>query len=132
MTYEDIKKEELRRYRDLAREFLENAARLESDERWRGVVDDAYNSLELGMKAFILAKEDAIPQRHSGVIQKFSEFYIKTEELPRELGPRLRRALRYRNMARYDPIATISKTQAHEVTSLAKELLLLLEKQTSA
>lgn len=132
MNKEDIMKDELQRYQDLAGEFLENAAKLETDKRWRGVIDDAYNSIELAMKAFILAKEDAIPQRHSGVIQKFSEFYIKTGELTRDLGPKLRRALRYRNMSRYDPTATISGTQAVEVTSLAKELLLFLENLTSA
>lgn len=68
----------------------------------RLVIDGAYNTAELCIKSLLLIKMKNIPKTHGGVIQKFGEYYIKTEILPKETGKLSNRMLRYRNQARYD------------------------------
>jgi hypothetical protein len=46
--------------------------------------------------------------------------------LPAEIGRRLREALRYHNLARYDQAAVIGPAEAEKVIRLAEELSFLL------
>lgn len=124
-----IKQLEISGYLDLAEEFLENAEILKNQNRFRGAIDDGYNALELSAKGLILLKSDGLPRRHSGVIQRFSELYVKPEILPREIGRKTRQSLRIRNLARYDPKAELTKEQVNEILNLASKLIEVLEEK---
>ena len=124
-----IKRKEVEAKLALAKEYLAIAEKLSDEESMiRGVVDTGYNSVELCAKGLILLKEDTLPTRHSGVVQKFSELYIKTGNLPVEIIEKMQKALRFRNFARYEAETPISKSWGQEITALAKEMIAALEK----
>ena len=64
-------------------------------------IDLLHNAVELLLKALILLKEKPLPRAHGGYIHVFAELY--REVVPENLIAKLHRALRIRNMARYDP-----------------------------
>jgi len=95
----------------------------------RGVVDLAYNAVELCAKGLILLKQDDLPSRHRGIVQRFSELYVKEGPLKKEIGRRMNKGLDYRNNARYVPTAEITKKHAQHNINLAKELIAFLQKE---
>lgn len=128
-----LKAEETKKRLDLAKTFLRLAKKLtENKEDYRGAVDLGYNSTEHCLKGFILLEQDTIPRRHSGIVQCFSELYIKTGKLEKSLSRRTRQALKFRNLARYDPDATIGEMMVGEVLSLAKDTVELLTEHISS
>ncbi len=74
-------------------------------------------------------KLEKIPSIHGGVIQKFSQFYIKTNVLKKELGRIFQKALRLRNIARYEVRKEITNEDTKEVLRLTKELIRFIKKE---
>lgn len=126
MNERKMRKEEAVGYLDLAKEYLNLAKYNLSGGYYRGVVDAAYNSIELCVKGFLLLKLDSIPTSHGGVVQKFGQLYVKTKIISDEIGRGLRHSLRLRNSARYEPHARIVKEDAEKLMDLANSLLKLL------
>lgn len=125
-----LKADEAKERLGLAKTFLRLAKKhTKKKEDYRGAVDLGYNSSEHCLKSFILLKQDTIPRRHSGIVQRFSELYIKEEEIEEDMGQRLRDALKFRNLARYEPKATIGETMVNHILILAKELINRLEEK---
>lgn len=105
---------------ELAKEYLAIAKFNQKYKKsYRGVIDIAYNAAELCAKGCLCLKLQKTPATHKGVIQKFSEYYVKTDILEREIGKKLARGLRYRNLARYEKEIEIIKKQAEETVELA-------------
>jgi len=128
MDEKRLRKEEALAYLDLANEYLEIAKKNLEFGKYRGSVDAAHNACELVAKAFLLQKIEKLPTSHGAVMNRLGELYIRNGELPREFGPKLRKALRDRNMARYEPHAMITKEMAEEIIALGEELVKLLER----
>lgn len=115
---------------ELAKEYLDIAKHDQKDKKYkRGVIDAAYNAVELCAKGLLSLKLDKLPSTHSGVVQKFGEIYCKSEILERELGRQFRVALVWRNKARYDKYAEVTLEQGRETLNLAETLLKILQKQ---
>lgn len=129
MSAEELRREEIRGLRELAAEYLEGARELARKGRYRLAVDLAYNAAELVVKGLVLLKAARLPKTHGGLVGRFGELYVRTGELPADLGRRLREALRYRNLARYDRAAVIGPTEAEAVIHLAEELGRALEER---
>lgn len=125
---EPLKLKEIEGKLQLAKTNLEMSKMLLERGFIRGAVDLGYNAAELCARALILLKQDDLPSRHRGIVQKFSEFYIKDGPLDKETGRQLNKGLDYRNSARYIPTAKVTKNQALHNTDLAEKLIGFLEK----
>jgi uncharacterized protein (UPF0332 family) len=89
---------------------------------WRVAADAVYNSLELIGKALLLKKLDDLPGSHGGVVAKFGELFVKTEEVDAELGRGFNHALQLRNWARYKWETKIGRNEYQEIRDLVKRL----------
>lgn len=125
---EPLKLEEIKGKLQLAKTNLEMSKLLLKQGFVRGAVDLGYNAAELCARALILLKQDDLPSRHRGIVQKFSELYIKNGPLDKEAGRQLNKGLDYRNSARYAPEAEITKEQAFHNADLAEKLIEFLGK----
>jgi len=126
---EILKRQEIQGRLSLAREYFEVGKILFKGSRLRGAIDTTHNAAELATKGLILLKLDDVPSRHRGIVQKFSELYIKDGPLEREFGRQLNASLDYRNLARYEPTAKITKKMYESVSFIAKQLISFLEKE---
>jgi predicted nucleotidyltransferase len=127
MDKETLKKEALTGLMELSNEYLISAEDSAGSGHWRLATDAAYNAVELIAKALLLKKLDDLPGSHGGIVNKFSELYVKTEEVPYSIGRSLHNALQLRNRARYKWEAKINKNEYEEVHSLVKELTTIAE-----
>lgn len=116
-------------YLSLAQEFYDSANDTIKRGHLRLGLDGAYNSAELAVKGFLAMKITDLPGSHGGIVQRFSELYIKPEAIEREIGRGLNRSLELRNAARYKLTTKISKEEANLVLSLAGDLITLLEER---
>jgi len=129
MPKEEALKLEASDYLELAEEFIAYAKGALKRREYRSAVDQAYNGLELVIKALILLRGERLARSHGGIVQQFGRLYVKDGPLKREIGRSVGRALRLRGMARYDPRAQITPEDAQAVLKTAQELLSFLEKE---
>jgi predicted nucleotidyltransferase len=127
MDKETLKKEALTGLMELSNEYLISAEDSAGSGHWRLATDAAYNAVELITKALLLKKLDDLPGSHGGIVNKFSELYVKTKEVPYSIGRSLHNALQLRNRARYKWEAKINKNEYEDVHSLVKELTTIAE-----
>ena len=121
MNEEEIRREEARNFLLLALEYLDDSKKAFSAGSLRLSLDGAYNAAELCLKGFLRLKGREIPRRHGGILSAFSEEYVKSGLLPRELGRKLNRAL--------EMSFRVMREDVEEVLSLAEELCQLLEEK---
>ena len=104
----------LSKYRlEKAEAVLKTAKRLLDDEDYASANNRAYYSIFHAKRAVIaLDREDY--KKHSAVIARFSEKYLKTDVLPREFGKLVSNASRIRNRSDYQDfyICSIDDTRA--------------------
>lgn len=131
MDDEELKKKESRNYFDLASEYLEGSRAALQGGYFRIAVDASYNACELLIKALLLLRLPEIPGSHGGIVNKFGEWFVKTGEVPKELGRAIGLALEKRNNARYEPHAKITREQAEEIISLGERLRQIFEDKVS-
>ncbi len=129
MEAEELKRKECRNYVELASEYLDGSRFAYRNGYLRIAVDSGYNACELLIKALLLMKLPDIPGSHGGIVGKFGELYVKTGDLPKDLGRAIGLALEKRNNARYEPHAEITKKQAEEILNLGEKLRDILEKK---
>lgn len=127
MGERELKIKEISNLLKLAEEYLEGAEDALDSSHLRIAIDAAYNVAELCAKGSLLFEMEELPSSHGGVIGEFGRLYVKTENVPKELGRRLNRGLEVRNKARYDFNADISKERAVELIELAKRMVSLLD-----
>ena len=119
----EIKRREIEGFMELAQEYLNGSEHLIRNGFYRGAIDQAYNALELCLKGFLLFKMEDLPGRHSSVIEKFIEYYLKPEIFPRNLSKKIKHAFKKRNNARYNPSAYFNEKDAEGLISLTREML---------
>lgn len=129
MAQQDLEKGEARNFLNLAVEFLNQSRSNLGLGNYRLLIDGSYNVVELCAKGLLLLKGEEIPKRHGSIVQQFSEKYIKTGVLSREIGRNLNRALESRNRARYSYQSPVTKEDAEAVLQLAEDMVKALEDQ---
>ena len=129
MRKEELKTIALNDLRNLADEYYESAKEVLSRKRIRLAIDAAYNAAELSAKGLILLKQDDIPGSHGGIVSVFGKLYIATNEIDKEIGQNLNRALKLKNEARYKPNALLTEENAREILNLTKELLNIVDEK---
>lgn len=126
---EELKLKEIKDRLQLAESYYKAALSMGKKKEYsRMTIDLAYNAAELVAKCFLLFKLDDLPSRHSGIIQKFSQLYIKEEIFPKLLGKNFHRCFNLRNQARYVPKAKLTKTDVKISLDLAQEMIKNLRK----
>lgn len=90
---------------------LEVARSLLADEFYEDSVSKSYYALFFAAKALLLTK-NLDPKRHSGVISFFSQYFVKTGELEKELATILKFAQKERISADYDEFYSASVEEA--------------------
>ena len=79
-------KEDLIRYKlQRARDTFEDAKILSERNRWNSTINRLYYSAYYAITALLL-DSDLKPVTHNGVKSSFSEHFVKTDKIPKELG----------------------------------------------
>lgn len=110
----DTTRIDLSKYRlEKAEAVLDTAKRLLDDEDYASANNRAYYSIFHGMRA-VIALDGEDYKKHSAVIARFSEKYLKADVLPREFGKLISNASRIRNRSDYQDfyICSIDDTKA--------------------
>src|SRR5712692_4070260 len=123
MAEEELAKRGAENALRLAEEYLELARYDLTGKQLRGAADAGYNAAELCVKGLLIVKLERLPRTHGGIVQKFGEFYVQAGLVAKEAGRGLNQALQFRNDARYDFHAEITKEKAEEVIKLAETLV---------
>ena len=129
MERKKLRINEARNYLDLSSEYLDGAKANCQKGYFRIAVDAAYNACELVIKGLLLLRLPSLPGSHGGIVNKFGELYVKTEEVPKETGRAIRLALETRNNARYEPHIQITKEHAEEIIKLGERLQRILSEK---
>ena len=101
---------------------LEVARSLLADEFYEDSVSKSYYAIFFAAKALLLTK-NLDPKRHSGVISFFSQYFVKTGELEKELANILKFAQKERISADYDEFYSASVEEAQLQLENAEKFL---------
>lgn len=123
----EVNKIEAYDYLNLGEEFLDYGKAAYKRKEYRDAIDDAYNGVELFVKALILLAGNTLARSHGGIIQQFGKLYILTEKLSKKTGRNLNKALILRGSARYNPKAILKREHAKMVINLGEEIYKFLK-----
>ena len=119
----DATRIDLSKYRlKKAEAVLETAKRLLNDEDYASANNRAYYSIFHAMRA-VIALDGEDYKKHSAVIARFSEKYLKTNKLPREFGKLVSNASRNRNRSDYQDFYICSIDDTRALVAGAEEFL---------
>lgn len=110
-----------------ARESLEEGELLLGAQKYKGANNRAYYTIFHSMRA-ILALDGFDSKKHSGVIAKFNESYIKNKIFTIDHGKIVKNASIIRNNSDYDDFFIATKEQAETQIKEAKKFILAVEK----
>lgn len=85
----------------------------------------AYYAFFHAMRA-VLALDGKDYKKHSAVIARFSEYYLKTDVFPRELGRNISNASLIRNRSDYEDFYICSKVETENLVADAEKFMTLV------
>ncbi len=132
MTQDKSYKKDLIQYRlESAREMLHDARLLkENGGSPKSIVNRAYYAVFYASLA-LLVTADVEPSKHSGVLAKFDELFIRRGVLAKEMSRILHRAFDMRQAGDYQKSRVITDAQADEVLKSAEEFVKTIEEKLS-
>jgi len=121
-------KKDLIRYRlEMAGEMLQDARVLkEHGGSPVSIVNRAYYSVFYAALA-LLVTADVEPSKHSGVLAKFDELFVRQGIFPKEMSRMLHRAFDMRQAGDYQKSRVITEEQALEVLASAEKFIKAIE-----
>ncbi len=123
-------KKDLIKYRlSRARETFEAAQILAENDKWNSTINRLYYAAYYAISALLLSK-DLSPTTHNGVKQKFSEFFIKEELIPKEFGKIFSQLFTWRQKGDYDDLFDFDKEKVLPYFDPVEELIELTEEMT--
>ena len=96
-------------------------------QKYKGANNRAYYAIFHSMRA-ILALDGFDSKKHSGVIAKFNENYVKSQIFEIDYGKIVKNASVIRNNSDYDDFFIATKEQAENQIKDAKKFILATEK----
>ncbi len=127
----DYKKDLIEYRLDRARESLRDAEILfEHDGSPSSVVNRAYYSIFYTALALLITVE-VEPSKHSGVLSKFDELFVKRGEFPKEMSRIIHRAFDMRQAGDYQKSITLTREQVAEALDSARQFLKTVEDKIS-
>jgi len=120
-------KKDLIKYRlSRARETFEAAQILAENDKWNSTINRLYYAAYYAISALLLSK-DLSPTTHNGVKQKFSEFFIKEELIPKEFGKIFSQLFTWRQKGDYDDLFDFDKEKVLPYFDPVEKLIELTE-----
>lgn len=86
------------------------------------MVNRAYYSIFYTALALLITVE-VEPSKHSGVLSKFDELFVKRGEFPKEMSRIIHRAFDMRQAGDYQKSITLTREQAAEALDSARQFL---------
>ena len=125
-------KNDLIQYRlDSAQEMLRDARLLQENSGSPvSIVNRAYYSVFYPALA-LLVTADVEPNKHSGVLAKFDELFVRQGVFPKEMSTILHHAFDMRQAGDYQKSRVITEEQAVEVLTSAEEFLRTIREKLS-
>lgn len=121
-------KEELIKYRLLrARDTFEDAQILSERNKWNSTINRLYYSAYYAVMALLL-DSDMKPTTHKGAKSNFTEYFIKTEKIPKELGKMYSQLFTWRHKGDYDDLFDFNKDKVLPYFEPVKRLIDIIEK----
>ena len=118
---------DLSKYRlSKAKETLETANRDLAAKDYASANNRAYYAIFHAMRA-VLALNQEDYKKHSAVISRFTQLYLKTEILPKELSKTISNASLIRNRSDYEDFFICSNSDTERLVSDAKVFLERIE-----
>ena len=130
MKREKAYKKDLIQYRlESAREMLRDASLLkENGGSPVSIINRAYYSVFYAALA-LLVTEDIEPTKHTGVLAKFDELFIREKIFPKEMSQIIHHAFDMRQAGDYQKSKVITEDQAIDVLNSAEQFVSTIEKQ---
>ena len=94
--------------------------------KYKGTANRAYYAAFHSLRAIIIL-DDFDSKKHSGIIAKFRENYLKTEIFNKEISEYVSSLFRVRTASDYDDFFIVSKQDAEEQYIRAAEMLAVIE-----
>jgi uncharacterized protein (UPF0332 family) len=132
MTLGKSYKKELIEYRLASARQMLNDARLlqENGGSSVSIVNRAYYSVFYAALA-LLVTEDIEPSKHTGVLAKFDELFVRQGIFPREMSKIIHHAFDMRQAGDYQKSRVITEEQAAEVLKSAEKFVKAVEEKLS-
>jgi len=130
MTQSKSYKKDLIQYRlESAREMLRDAQLLKENQgSSTSIVNRAYYAVFYAALA-LLVTADTEPNKHSGVLAKFDELFIRQGIFPKEMSKIIHHAFDMRQAGDYQKSKVITGEQASEVLHSAEEFVKAIEEK---
>ncbi len=105
-----------------AEDCLREAKLLLGAEEYKGAANRAYYAAFHSLRA-VLILDEFDSKKHSGIIAKFREIYLKTELFSKEISDYISSLFRVRSASDYDDFYIISKDEAKAQVDKAEVIL---------
>ena len=101
---------------------LDDAKILASKGKWNSTINRLYYSAYYAVMALLL-KNDLKPTTHNGAKSNFSEYFVATNKIPRELGKIYSQLFTWRQKGDYDDLFDFDKEKVLPYFTPVKELI---------
>lgn len=120
-------KEDLIKYRLLrAKDTLDDAYILAEKNKWNSTINRLYYASYYAVIALLL-NSDLKPTTHNGVKSNFSEYFISTNKIPKDLGKIYSQLFTWRQKGDYDDLFDFDEDKVIPYFKPVKELLNTIE-----
>ncbi len=120
-------KKDLIKYRLLrARDTFEDAQILSERNKWNSAINRLYYSAYYAVMALLL-DSDLNPTTHNGAKSNFSEYFILTNKVPKELGKMYSQLFTWRQKGDYDDMFDFDKEKVLPYFKPVNDLIELIE-----
>ncbi|MFN8208262.1 MAG: HEPN domain-containing protein [Bacteroidales bacterium] len=121
-------KSDLIKYRiERSKDTLEDALILAEKGKWNSSINRLYYSAYYAVMALLLYA-DLKPTTHSGAKSNFSEYFIKTGIIPKELGKVYSQLFTWRQKGDYDDLFYFKEENVVIYFNPVKDLITIIEK----
>jgi uncharacterized protein (UPF0332 family) len=122
-------KSDLIKYRiERAWETLDDAKILSEKDKWNSTINRLYYSAYYAVMALLL-DSDLKPTTHTGAKSNFTEYFIKTNRIPKELGKIYSQLFTWRQKGDYDDLFDFDKEKVMPYFEPVNTLITLIEDQ---
>ena len=116
-------KEDLIKYRIArAKDTLDDARILAEKEKWNSTINRLYYAAYYAVIALLLM-DDLKPTTHSGAKSNFSEYFVKTGKIDKELGKIFSQLFTWRQKGDYDDLFDFQKDKVLPYFEPVKQLI---------
>lgn len=108
-----------------AQDCLKEAEILLAANEYKGTANRAYYAAFHALRA-VLILDEFDSKKHSGIIAKFRELYLKTELFDKSISDAISSLFRVRSASDYDDFYVVSKQDAMQQLEYAKNIVKLI------